>query len=84
MSSTPPPTPTARESVYTSYGSVTIERLAPQQYRVFMENVDIGTVTKEKQWQCGDGSAGYSDRLGAIKALIIKWSKVPLTPPPIP
>jgi hypothetical protein len=73
--------PSARESVYTSYGSVTLERTARQQYRVFMENVEIGVVSKGKLWQCGDGQSGYPDRVAAIKALIIKWSKVPLTPP---
>jgi hypothetical protein len=69
-----------RKSVYTPYGSVSLERIAPQHYRIFMEDIDIGTVSKKKLWHCGDDPDGHPARLDAIKAAIVQWSKARLTP----
>lgn len=59
--------------VPTKWGLATLERLAPQDYAVFVEGVRMGRVTKFKSWFANDDATAYKTRHAAIDAAIVGW-----------
>lgn len=59
--------------LYTKWGAVTLERLAPQDYAIFKDGVRLGRVFNTKSWHAEDDDTAYKSRIDAVNAAIAGW-----------